>query len=542
MDAFKTVKGSEYVKAEELLDYADMLFKTALSKTHDVDKAQELLQETCLCVLSSIRKGKNITNLKAYLLSTLNNRFFNSLREKYNISTVSFDELPYEIVDESDNFETMIDDESVKIRRELAFLTHIYREVMVRYYMQNESVESIAKALNIPKGTVLSRLDVGRKKVKKGVEIMKSFEKNSFTPEILSIGINGRMGQNGEPFSCVKGSLEQNILILAYEESLTVEEISNALGTPTAFIEESVESLVNNELLKREGTKVFTDFVIFSLEQRIKDVANSVQYAKETFDEAKHIFLNMVEQYKKMDCFKDCSDEWLFILAVLSSNQVFVWRLNKAILEKVMTFNDFPDRPNFGKWVTSGSKWPNGFKFDGEMSEYAVSGRATIDDVSETIKRTCEWDTFIGHTHQVKYKYTISEKERAIAIDAICAGTATAFQAEFTPDFEKYGFIKTVDGKKVANIPIMNTGEEAQFYEIEKTAGEEYANVFLEKAVKVCKDNKIKYPKRIEIAPSYIYSLSVFDYPMAYVYEANKKDVINLEKDKNYPIMYILKK
>jgi len=43
--------------------------------------------------------------------------------------------------------------------------------------------------------------------------------------------------------------LDQNILITAYEKPLIVSEIARALGTPMAFIEESVNNLVDAQLM-----------------------------------------------------------------------------------------------------------------------------------------------------------------------------------------------------------------------------------------------------------------------------------------------------
>ena len=225
---------------DDLLEYMDALYKSALIQTRDESIAEELVQDTYLYALQAISKGYVIQKPKAYLRSVLRNRFFMYLREKYKFSTVYLGDLPYELPDETDFGELERSEESEAVRRELAFLSHTYREVMVRYYMKNESVERIAAELSVPKGTVLSRLDTGRKKIKEGIENVETYSENSYRPEILTIGMNGRCGQNGEPFSCVKNSLDQNILITAYEKPLTVSEIARSLGTPMAFIEESL--------------------------------------------------------------------------------------------------------------------------------------------------------------------------------------------------------------------------------------------------------------------------------------------------------------
>ena len=529
------------MKTGELLQHADMLLKMAVAKTHNVDEAQDLVQETYLCALSAIANGAVIENPKAYLTSILQNRFFLSIRKKYRLNTVSFDEMPVEITDSNDEFENIDKtDEAKAVRRELAFLAHIYREVMVCYYMKNQSVEQIATKLNIPKGTVLSRLDAGRKKVKIGVENMESYVKNSYQPEILTIGMNGRMGQKGEPFSCVKNSMDQNILILAYEKSVTVQEISEALGVPMAFIEESVNNLVNAELMKRDGTKVFTDFEMISLQDTLHDLEISKKFAKDTFDITKSVFDKMVKQYKEIEGFSAFNDTQLYIMAILSARQNYMAHIAEKVRGKDLDFNDYPDRPNYGKWIVIGTRYPSGYSFNDERARYNVSGRSACSDVNENISSSCEWDTPIGHTHQAKFKYTISEKERAIILDAVNTNTVNAFQAELMPDLEQNGFVKTENGVKKSAVPLITKDDEKKFFEIESIAGKEYCDLLLEKAVQVMRENVIKYPKHLTLVSDNVYTDALFYLPMAYIFEAAEKGIIILEKDKPYPIMYMV--
>ena len=41
------------------------------------------------------------------------------------------------------------------LRRELAFVTGDYREILVAYYIDNRRTEDIARSLNLPKGKVV---------------------------------------------------------------------------------------------------------------------------------------------------------------------------------------------------------------------------------------------------------------------------------------------------------------------------------------------------------------------------------------------------
>lgn len=527
---------------DELLCHMDLLYKTALTKTRNADLAEDFVQETYLHALSALAKGTKILNPKAYLLSVLRNRFFMDLRKRYKISTIYYDEMPEELSCKENPSDTVIQSEEMEaIRRELSFLSKTYRDVMVLYYMKNQSVAQIAKTLSIPKGTVLSRLDVGREKVRKGVETMEAYQTNSYQPETLTIGINGRIGQNREPFSCIQNSMEQNILIIAYEKPLSVSEIAQALGVPMAFMEEAVEKLVDAQLMKRIGTKVATDFVILGTKDRDKSLALCKAFAAETFDAVHPVFMHMVEQYQAIQGFSAYNQTQRYIQAVLSARQSYIWRLEEAVTgEKSIDFADYPDRPNYGKWVASGGRYPHGYDFDDERSKYAVSGRCNVDNINETILSLTEWDTAVGHTHMAKFKYGLSERERALAIDAVRTDSVNAFQAELMPDLERLGFLKEENGKKIPAVPYITKEENAHFFEIEREAGKAFCDVCLEKAVKICRDNPISYPKHIAIVPEFIHIECMMDLPMAYVYEAAKRGIIVLEPNKSYPIMYLV--
>ena len=370
---------------------------------------------------------------------------------------------------------------------------------------------------------------------------MVTYQANSFQPEILTIGIDGRMGQNNEPFSCIKDSMDQNILIIAYEKPLSVLEIGQALGVPMAFVEEAVEKLVDEQLMKRVGTKVATDFVILDGKDREKSLALCKAFAAKTFDAVHPIFLRMVEQYQDIQGFSAYNPTQRYIQAVLSARQSYVWRLEEAVTgEKSMDFSDYPDRPNYGKWIASGGRYPHGYDFHGECSKYAISGRCNTDTINETIVSSIEWDTPVGHTHQAKFKYSLSERERALAIDAVRTDSVNAFQAELIPELESLGFIKEADGKKIPAVPYITRDENAQFGQIEREAGKAFCDACLEDAAKICRDHPIPYPKRISIVPGYIHTECMMDLPMAYVYEAAKRGVLSLEPDQSYPVMYFV--
>lgn len=372
---------------------------------------------------------------------------------------------------------------------------------------------------------------------------MDSYVSNSYKPEKLVLSIDGSTGVSNEPFSCVKNLMDCNILILAYENPVDTTELSKALGIPMAFIEESVEKLVYAQLLKQQNGKVFTDFVIVSMEDMKKALETSKRFAHETFEKANEVFTKTVEKYKQKSGFSVMNDTQLYIMAVLSTTLSFMRNVGEKAGYQKLDFKDYPVRPNYGRWIVSASKRPGDFVYyKSEFSKYSISGMLSSSEINDTIKSLHEWDTPIGQTHGYQYKYHINERQRACIIDAVRTDSLNAFQAEFIPEFEKLGFIKTENGKKVPNVPYLTDEEEKQFFHLENAGGEALSKLILDEAAKVAIENKVKYPKRISYVPCSIYNYPLCYLQMCYVYEAAERGVITIEKDKNYPVIFFTKK
>ena len=82
---------------------------------------------------------------------------------------------------------------------------------------------------------------------------------------------------NDQPHSLVNNDkITMNLLILAYEKPVTVPELADAIGISAAYIEPIVDRLVEGELMKQVGDKVYTDFIIYTE----KDLVNTYELQK----------------------------------------------------------------------------------------------------------------------------------------------------------------------------------------------------------------------------------------------------------------------
>ena len=71
----------------------DDCLKLAIQKCGNLDEAQELCQDTMLAALAYLASGGEIQNTRAWLGSVLNRKFYDALRKKYKLPTVSMEDV-----------------------------------------------------------------------------------------------------------------------------------------------------------------------------------------------------------------------------------------------------------------------------------------------------------------------------------------------------------------------------------------------------------------------------------------------------------------
>jgi RNA polymerase sigma-70 factor (ECF subfamily) len=157
----------------------DQLYSHALRLTKNPSDAEDLVQETYLKGYKSFESFDDGTNLRAWLFRILTNSFINVYRKKQR----SFDEQEVEDIEsvylfnnsgtslynqlgisaEDALFERLTDDE---IQIAVDSLPSSYKQVVLLADVQGFSYKEIAEILEIPDGTVMSRLHRARAKLK----------------------------------------------------------------------------------------------------------------------------------------------------------------------------------------------------------------------------------------------------------------------------------------------------------------------------------------------------------------------------------------
>ena len=163
-------------------EYMDSLYSTALRMTRNTAEAEDLVQDTYLRAFKFFDKFEKGTNFKAWIFRILTNSFINKYRKKARTpQQVQFEKLEFAIkgddteTDEMQNsqtydetrYEAMFDDD---IQAGLAKLSEDFRIVILLADVENFSYKEIAKMIDRPIGTVMSRLFRGRRMLQKSLK------------------------------------------------------------------------------------------------------------------------------------------------------------------------------------------------------------------------------------------------------------------------------------------------------------------------------------------------------------------------------------
>lgn len=359
---------------EKIQDQMEFLLSAALRKCGNLQDAEDLAQETILAALLYEAKGKQIDKIRPWLAAVMNRKYCDMLRRRYRQPFISmgedFDmacEFPF-----PDDFEAM--DEVERARREIAFLTATYREVMVRHYMEGQGVAEIAEALGIPEGTVKSRLSAGRSHVRKGMDEMEYYERQSYKPIRLSVSNSGCSGVNREPGSLVEGDLiAQNLLYLAYEKPVSEAELARAIGIPMAYVEPIIQKLVEGELMRRTGGRLYTDFIIYTAQDREQYIPAQKDFIAEHFKEIWNTFENFRDSLQETEYHRQLSGEKRDALEWFCFFNIFDCGLYRAFSDAFEAEQVFPDRPDGGSWIAFGHVMEEGTDSQKDALAYKYS-------------------------------------------------------------------------------------------------------------------------------------------------------------------------
>jgi len=145
------------------------LFRFALSLCRDEDMAADLVQQTFLMWGTRGHQLRDESKLKSWLLTTLHREFLATRRRESRFPNVEVSEamqelpqIPSGVVDHMD---------SVAVMEALQQIDELHRAPLALFYLEDMSYREIAETLEVPTGTVMSRLSRGKAQLRQLLRI-----------------------------------------------------------------------------------------------------------------------------------------------------------------------------------------------------------------------------------------------------------------------------------------------------------------------------------------------------------------------------------
>ncbi len=177
-------RGDDAEFARAALSHVDSLYGTALRLTRRAADAEDLVQDTYLKAFRSAHQFEPGTNLKAWLFTILHNTFRNNRRHDGR-SPVDVDS---EVVERAAN-EGPADQSPEQIltrqtldadlQDALDALPDAFRQAVWLRDVEELSYAEMAKVLDIPIGTVMSRISRGRRALSEGLQARRARQAGS---------------------------------------------------------------------------------------------------------------------------------------------------------------------------------------------------------------------------------------------------------------------------------------------------------------------------------------------------------------------------
>lgn len=156
---------------ERILEHIDSLYNVAIRMAHNRHDAEDLVQEAALRAYRNFNKFRQGTNFKGWIITILRNIYINEYRKKIKepikigfedvedfISLPEIRGAQEEIF--SENMKSLID----KLPEEI-------RSTIMLFYAEGFTYKEIAKIMDVPIGTVMSRLYTARQILKRQLSI-----------------------------------------------------------------------------------------------------------------------------------------------------------------------------------------------------------------------------------------------------------------------------------------------------------------------------------------------------------------------------------
>ncbi len=248
-----------------IAEYARKLYGFALAKTHSIDKAEELAARIVIDVYVSLRRSGGIHNVDGYIHRVAQNVYARYLNEGKKNGWLSLNFIGSPRSDDLAE-ELARSEEAALLRREIAYLSRLQREIVVLHYFEHQKLQDIARRLRIPLGTVKWHLYDAKNSMREGLNMTREMGVLGMKPiRFANMGHSGSPGALGATEDFFRSALTQNIAYAAYHQPRTIREIAEELGVSPVFVEDEALYLEEYGFLDRlSGDRFQTNVAIMA--------------------------------------------------------------------------------------------------------------------------------------------------------------------------------------------------------------------------------------------------------------------------------------
>ena len=156
-----------YLVKKKLLEMVPKLRRYSYGLTGSIDKGDELLQDSIVKILSMDKDIKHIDNLNAYFYKFISNDWKDKIKKK-KVATYDIEDFSNTLSTNDFDLNEKIDSKrkNKKIYELINELSENLKSTFLLATIEEKSYKEISETLDIPLGTVMSRLNEARKKLK----------------------------------------------------------------------------------------------------------------------------------------------------------------------------------------------------------------------------------------------------------------------------------------------------------------------------------------------------------------------------------------
>lgn len=262
---------NEYIN-EELIQNT---YLYCLKRISDSEAAKDLSQDILLEALKAIKTGKNIESFYSWYWRMAHNKYVDYIAHKQRpwepietgggVATALVSDLP-------EPLDNMIAAEEIsELNYSLSRLNKLYREIIIKFYLKEQTITEIATELNVPVGTVKRRLFDAKQNIKERIT-MKNIGQSSYAPAEVNYFWGFCVGHAE---TVLKNKIAEQTMVICRSEAKTINEIADEIGVAPVYLEQVLDDMVKELLLIQPA--------------KGKYIANTCVYPNQKYTDAEHI-------------------------------------------------------------------------------------------------------------------------------------------------------------------------------------------------------------------------------------------------------------